>query len=102
MAWLEKFWFGCGHCHGGRECPLAEQAESALPAGGQSATVPAVLVVFILPLATAIAGAHVCGPSGLWQTAGALGGLMAGVVVARLLWWCVAVWANGRGSGRRT
>lgn len=60
---LERFWFGCGHCHGdAAKCPLSDQLELAArtPRTG-IARLPLALtsmVVFLLPLACGILGAY--------------------------------------------
>ncbi len=100
MKFLERFWRGCGHCHDGRECPLATEFEQRTLGNGEydhgSALVGAVLLVFILPLATAIGGAYASGryladaeghSLGWWQAGGAIVGFFAGVGLARLALW---------------
>lgn len=96
---LERFWFGCGHCGGSAaSCPFAEQMEAAQvtpPDGLARLPLPlTAAAVFLLPLACAVAGAHVSGrlwagdsfaSVSLWQTAGLLVGLGAGVGLARLV-----------------
>ena len=100
MKFLERFWFGCGHCHGGAGCPVAENVD---PETGElrvtvhgPALVGIVILVFIVPLATAIIGAYLgglwlSGPTEtllwLWQLAGAIVGFLAGVGLARLVLW---------------
>lgn len=95
MRFLERFWTGCGHCHGVESCPLAQAAEQeGLPLGGGHRLVLTVLVVFILPLLSAILVAFVAGKwfaeetaSSLarWQVGGLLVGMAAGVGLAKLL-----------------
>ncbi len=46
--------------------------------------VAASALVFLLPLSSAVLGAHQSGPSGLAQLTGVLLGLLAGVVLARV------------------
>ena len=96
---LERFWFGCGHCDGsGASCPFTDQMEAAKltpPTGHARLPLPlTAAAVFLLPLACAIAGAYVGGSLwagdsfasvSLWQAAGLLVGLGAGIVLARLL-----------------
>ena len=95
MTWLERFWFGCGHCHGGEGCPVA-RAESAGggPAGAGVELAGAAVTVFLLPLMLAIAGAWLAGGRAAdgsfavvagWQLGGAAAGLVAGVAVAGVL-----------------
>lgn len=100
MKFLERFWHGCSHCHNGEGCPLADNFE---PDGaskheyGQGATlVLAVVLVFILPLAAAIAGAAIASHYGSattssgrdWlQVGGATVGFFVGVVMARVVFW---------------
>jgi len=102
MKFLERFWFGCGDCHGGHGCPLAESVNQDRKEGGASAHGPALIgvavLVFLVPMATAIIGAYVAGrwfagPAetslGFWQPAGAFVGFFAGVGLAKLvLWMC--------------
>ncbi|HPM23848.1 MAG TPA: hypothetical protein PLP66_08065 [Phycisphaerae bacterium] len=96
MKMLERFWFGCGHCHSGEGCPFAAEAESgsATPATGE-AGLPIPIsagAVFLIPLAGAILGAYVCGELSaagaatlsVWQFAGGAAGFVAGAVLAKL------------------
>ena len=105
MKWLERFWFGCGHCHGVDACPVARAAESESarsgPASRGAGLVGAAVVVFLMPLVFAIAGAWLAGgrPAGKsfavsagWQRAGAAIGLVVGVVTAR--WLVHRLWAK--------
>lgn len=105
MQWLERFWFGCGHCHGVDSCPVARAAESESartgPAGHGAGLVGAAVVVFLMPLIFAIVGAWLAGGraaegsfavSAGWQMAGAAAGLAAGVVTAR--WLVQRLWAK--------
>jgi hypothetical protein len=105
MKWLERFWFGCGHCHGVDACPVARAAESESarsgPASRGAGLVGAAVVVFLMPLVFAIAGAWLAGgrPAGKsfavsagWQMAGAAIGLVVGVVTAR--WLVHRLWAK--------
>ena len=103
---LERLWLSCGgscHSHGGEGgCPLMSDEElrqrmddpevRRYSAGGP--LVAACLAVFLLPLLTAAGGAYLAGeylpalvrgPVGLWQLIGTLGGLAAGVGLAKLL-----------------
>ena len=111
MRFLERFWLGCGHCRDGQGCPLATDAD--LQSFGTReydhglALVGAVLLVFILPLATAIGGVYatghyLAGPSGRWlgwwQTCGALAGFFAGVGLARLVFWARRRWHSADGG----
>jgi len=100
---LERFWLGCGGCHGREGCHLVSSSD---PHGATSAeangpvAIPAVLV-FLLPLALAIATAilarrltsPVPDATGLYELGGLLVGFAAGVGVARLF---VAGWRHGR------
>jgi hypothetical protein len=108
MRFLERFWSGCGHCHDGRDCPLATDAAPQTFGTREydhgPALVGAVLLVFILPLATAIGGAFLAGrwlagPApqllGLWQTGGAIVGFSAGVGLAKLVFWARRRLADG-------
>ncbi len=103
MKWLERFWFGCGHCRGVEACPVARAVESAQsgPAGSGAGLVGAAVVVFLMPLVFAIAGAWLVGGraaqdshavSSGWQFVGAVAGLAAGVVTAR--WLVRRLWAR--------
>jgi divalent metal cation (Fe/Co/Zn/Cd) transporter len=100
MKFLERFWFGCGHCHGGDGCPVMDDIDpEALERheyGHGPTLVLAVILVFILPLATAIGGAYLAGhysagptqsAQPLWQVAGAVAGFFVGVALARLVFW---------------
>jgi hypothetical protein len=100
MGFLERFWLGCGHCHDGRECPLATDAAPRTFGTGEYrhglGLVGAVLLAFILPLVTAIGGAFLAGRwlagpvqqlLGVWQTGGAIVGFVAGVGLAKLVFW---------------
>ena len=100
MKFLERFWFGCGHCHGEQSCPLMEgvdpESVGTRDYDHGAALIGAVILVFILPLATAIGGAFLAGnwwagPSraslGLWQTIGAVVGFFIGVGLAKLVFW---------------
>jgi len=94
MALLENFWFGCGHCHGGKGCPMAQAADlnGDVPAGAGGSLVLAAVTVFLFPLTLAILTAWAAGrwgpdtalsPLALRQTAGTLAGLALGVCLAR-------------------
>lgn len=111
MRFLERFWLGCGHCHGGDSCPLAKdidpEAARKHEYGQGAALVLAVILVFILPLATAIGGAYVVGEvlvgparagAGVWQLAGAVAGFFAGVGLARLVFWARRRFASAGGG----
>ena len=95
---LERFWFGCGGCHGdGHSCPYAdEMAQAVLPPTGIGRLPIALncLVVFLLPLLCAIIVAHFAGKyageSGdtvvaLAQGGGLAVGLLLGAFAAKLL-----------------
>lgn len=100
MRFLERFWFGCGHCHDGRGCPVADQIDpdtgelrGALRGGK---LVAVVIMVFLVPLAMAVLGAYLSeawwangsrlAPA-TWQLLGAVGGFFAGVGLAKLVLW---------------
>lgn len=100
MKFLERFWFGCRHCHDGQGCPVADHVDpdtgelrGALRGGK---LVAVVVLVFIVPLATAVLGAYLSeawwangsrlAPA-TWQLLGALGGFFAGVGLAKLVLW---------------
>ncbi|UCD29136.1 MAG: hypothetical protein JSV03_01230 [Planctomycetota bacterium] len=98
MAFLEKFWFGCGHRHGQETCPLADAAERSSHPGLEHyqgrKLAAAAGVVFLLPMLIAIAGAYLAGELwaqesfaslGWWQTGGAFAGFILGVIAAKLL-----------------
>lgn len=113
MRFLERFWFGCGHCRGdGHGCPVAdsvdpESGEFRLTVRGP-ALVGTVILVFLVPPVTAIGGAYLAGhswtgPSQLWlglvQLGGAVAGFFVGVGLARLvLWTCRRFSATGGGT----
>lgn len=104
MAILEKFFFGCGHCHGAESCPAVEAAEQAAREGGQACrgarmVLPAI-TVFLLPMVTAIGGAHLSASwwaqatvesVNRWQAGGALAGLAVGVMMAKLIFFCAGL-----------
>jgi hypothetical protein len=100
MRFLERFWFGCGHCHGEDGCPLMEGVDPESVGTPDTERGPgligAVILVFLVPPATAIGGAYLAGrwwagssPAslGLWQAAGAVAGFLAGVGLAKLVFW---------------
>ncbi len=97
LKMLERFWFGCGHCDGGASCPFASEMEAAAKSpriGMARLPIPlTAAMVFLFPLACAIAVGYLvseawagetfrseCG----WQALGGLGGLVVGVLIARL------------------
>jgi hypothetical protein len=105
LKFLERFWFGCGHCHGPDGCPLFDGTEDPPETGARHACAEPVgaraFVVFIVPLATAIAGAYfggrwlgpgASGAAGWLQAAGGVAGFAIGVLLAKA---CVA-WTPGR------
>lgn len=107
MKFLERFWFGCGHCHGPEGCPWVEAAGCTSPdafgASGRGLVLCA-LAVFILPLASAIAGAHLVGrwcvgladgSIAAGQAAGIVVGFLVGVGVAKV----VLLWLRPKGAG---
>jgi hypothetical protein len=96
VKFLERFWHGCGHCHGSETCPLLQEAEGpeqhSLPFGQGFPMAAASAGVFLLPLGTAIGGAYLAGRCfasdsfvllGLWQAAGLLVGLAVGALLAK-------------------
>ncbi len=107
MNFLERFWTGCGNCHGGETCPIAslgEQQRSA-PFGQGGYLVAGAVTVFLLPICTVILGAYFAGRQfageaagslGRWQVAGAFVGLTVGIGVAKLL---VAALRRAQGPG---
>lgn len=113
MKFLERFWFGCGHCHEGHGCPVAEHAD---PETGQvnmhieGLSIPvAVLLVFVLPPAMAILGAHLVnrwyselsGSALDWaQCGGAVAGFFFGVVLAQLTVWILRRFASASGDAQ--
>lgn len=100
MKFLERFWFGCGHCHTGEGCPINDYVDEHgnLPETPHGLRLCAImLLVFILPLLTAIGGAcladYVIPPLGEpWQdfeqVGGAIVGFFVGVALARGVFWC--------------
>lgn len=111
MRFLERFWFGCGHCHDGKGCPLAEHVD---PQTGEFHTradglpIPvAVILVFIVPLVTAIVAAHLAGQwntklsgtaLGWWQCGGGVAGFFVGVALARAALWFLRRFASANGG----
>lgn len=101
MKFLERFWFGCGHCHGGEGCPIIDDgcdptALEKRELGHGLGLVLTVILVFILPLGTAIIGAMLAdqwipqaGPAlaGTVQIGGSVIGFFVGVGLARLVFW---------------
>lgn len=98
MQFLERFWHGCGECHGGESCHMAqaavEAAESGRPFSSGGSLVLACFGVFLVPLTLAILGgwladwtltANAGFPRGLCQGVGMVTGLFAGVGVAKLM-----------------
>lgn len=111
MKFLERFWFGCGHCHGDGTCPLLDTTTplplAAREFGHGPGLVGAVLLVFILPLAMAIAGAYAAGQwgpgqvvlsLGVRQAAGAVAGFLVGVGVAKFAFWTRRRFASAAGG----
>lgn len=96
MNWLERFWTGCGHCKNGQECPFADaKSLDGLQATGrgQGLALPAI-VVFLLPLATAIVCSHLVAGTwagddaasrAQWQIVGMAGGLALGIAAAKIM-----------------
>lgn len=97
MKMLERFWMGCGHCHGADACPLlqsAEQSYAERPWFRGRVLVGVATAVFLIPLLTGMAGAYVIerwwapgnsAAAGWWQMLGLLGGGAVGLGVARLM-----------------
>lgn len=111
MKFLERFWLGCGHCHGAQSCPLADKIDPAAVAaheyGHGSALAAAVILVFLLPMVAAIVGAYLAGqwlgdgPESLLKTGqvgGAVVGFFVGVGVAKLVFWTRARLASAGGG----
>ncbi len=101
MSFLENMRFGCDHCHQQGKCAATcenpETCDGSPIDSGPSLVLPSI-TVFLLPLASGIAGAYLggrwggqsaAGASSAWQGAGLLAGLAVGVLVARML---VARW----------
>ena len=121
MKFLERFWYGCGHCHGAEQgdgpasCPLMQDAQVNRwldPEGRRfsqgGALVLAATTVFLLPLATAIGGAFVGGrylapashtPVWAWQAIGMVAGLALGVGLAKLVLWLLRPRESVSGGG---
>ena len=98
MKMLERFWVGCGGCHGdGHSCPYADELAEAVqpPTGiGRLPIALSALVVFLLPLLSAILAAHAAGKLvgergdmivTLAQGGGLAAGLVLGAGAAKLL-----------------
>jgi len=98
VKWLERFWYGCGNCHGGDTCPLVDASDDAaaqrLRWGHGWSLVFAASTVFLLPLVCAVIGSWLGGrygarlgltTLGLRQGLGMLGGLAVGVGLAKLI-----------------
>lgn len=97
VAYLEKFWFSCEHCQKGEPCPIIESLDDADTSSdiyrGARLVLPA-LLVFVLPLLTGIAGSYlaaywwardtIASVDG-WQSAGLIGGLVVGILVAKIV-----------------
>jgi hypothetical protein len=112
VQFLERFWFGCGHCHKHGHCPVAdggeftEDGQPRLPLRGGRLGMT-VVMVFLLPLVTGIAGAHLTGwwlaqnsavALSLWQIMGLLGGVGVGVMLARCFVTLTRRWRPGCGE----
>jgi uncharacterized protein (DUF697 family) len=94
---LERFWFGCGECHGADSCPMAEHFEQFTAPREGVAKLPIPLtagLVFLLPLICAMLAAHWASTGlgletdqgrSIAQGLGGLAGLLAGVGWAKLL-----------------
>ncbi len=98
VKWLERFWGGCGHCHGAESCPLMQAHENAPQFGEGASLVGAALTVFILPLALALIGAHLAEiwyaaaadvPAFVCHLVGGSIGLLVGVILAKIIIACV-------------
>lgn len=113
MRFLERFWFGCGHCHGEGGCPILEEAGLDPAETGEvrrgAPLVGTALLVFILPLITAVIGAYLAGRYGTgataawlgyWQVAGAVVGFFAGVGLARFVFWTRRRFSSADGGAR--
>ncbi len=97
MKLLERFWFGCGHCTGEESCPLLQDAAKTyeMHRWFRGPTLVGVaLVIFIVPLASAIGGAFLAErlwadgtpeATQRWQIIGLFAGLIVGVALAKLL-----------------
>lgn len=97
MAIFEKS-MACGHCHLHDACPMTDEDEGdscdSHPDSQGLGLLMSASTVFLLPLATGIGGAFVVGQwrtessigsLGEWQGIGLLGGLISGVILAKLL-----------------
>lgn len=97
LAIFEKS-FGCGHCHLHDACPVADadanDSYHEHPTYEGFGFLMSAMLAFVLPLMTAMAGAYLAGqcvsPSsvgslGRWQALGMAGGLVMGVILAKLL-----------------
>lgn len=99
MAGLERPAFGCCQCDELARCRFAQTAEAGPDGGGREQprgrhlVLPAT-AVFLLPLVAAVGGAYLTGrwwagasfaSRGWWQAGGAVGGLILGAGLARLL-----------------
>jgi hypothetical protein len=100
MKFLERFWFGCGHCHGGDGCPMVDSVNPETGEPYETVHGPrligTVILVFVLPLITAVGGAYL---GGIWsadaskylhslaEVIGAVGGFLVGVGLAKLVFW---------------
>ena len=98
MKFLERFWGGCGHCHGAESCPLVQAHEHSGPFSYGSTMVLAAISVFLLPILTVIVGAclaerYFAGSSfasvSCWQGIGGLVGFFVGVLVAKVIIACL-------------
>lgn len=98
MKWLERFWGGCGHCHGAESCPLLQDHKNAPQFGKGSSLVCAAMTVFILPLASAILGAYLAEhwyavsadvSALICHVVGGAAGLLIGIAFAKIIIACV-------------
>lgn len=97
MAVFEKS-LACGHCHLHDSCPMADKDVNdphvTNPDGKGLGLLKSASAVFLLPLAMGMGGAFVAGEwladssvgsLGRWQAGGMAGGLVLGVILAKLL-----------------
>jgi len=109
LKMLERFWYGCGHCHGDEaSCPFSEHMagvdRDSLTGVGRLPIQITAPIVFLLPLASGIACGYLCEifwaegsriSAGIWQTGGLIAGIAIGAGLAKLaLAGIYRVWAQ--------
>ncbi len=99
LKMLERFWYGCGHCHGDEaSCPFSENMagidRDSLTGVGRLPIQITAPIVFLLPLACGIASGYISEAlwaegsrvsAGYWQTGGLVAGTAMGAGLAKLL-----------------